>query len=187
MFRRPLHVFLFLIICHTTLGSFMKHKYMVDVENGYLCPDNSQLEIPMRKYRIDRLNRTHRAITADFSLARPIDQNTEGGVILERWSDGKWMNMPIFPFQKDPCKNVMTSGFDDLVKMAVDFGKALGLKNVEKCDIPPGNYTVNNYAIDITNSAPFWAGRFRATMVLRARDTKRKIFCVGSLLNFVEI
>lgn len=159
---------------------------MVDVESGYLCPDNNQLEIPMRKYQIDRLNRTHRAVTADFSLARPIDKNTEGIVFLDRLSNGKWVNMPIFPYQKDPCRKVMESGFDVLVKMLTEFGKAVGWKNIEKCDIPPGNYSVKDFAIDINSKAPFWAGRFRTTMIIRATDTKKKMICVGSLLNFVE-
>mgnify|MGYP005987232145 CR=1 FL=1 len=164
----------------------MRHKYVIDIENGYLCPDNAQLEIPMRKFRVDRINRTHRAVTMDFSLAQPIDDTAESVLKIERWADGAWVNMPVFPNQRDPCTKVMECRIQSIVDMYVTLGKAIGIKHPEQCGIPAGNYSVNRYPIDISSEIPFWGGRFRTTLIFRKIATNKKAFCAQCVMNVVE-
>ncbi|KAJ3652881.1 hypothetical protein Zmor_018809 [Zophobas morio] len=165
----------------------MKNKYIVDLESAYLCPDNNQLEIPVRKYRVDRLNRTHRALSVDFSLARPLDNTVEAVVLMEKESDGGWINLPVFPYQRDPCRKVMDSSLDQAKLLFIKFARALGAQHPEKCDIPAGKYSVDRYPLDLTSTVPFWTGRFRSTLVVRNVKDKKKILCLGSLVNFKEL
>ena len=158
---------------------------MIDLESGSLCPDNNELEIPMRNYRIDRINRTHRALSLDFSFAHPVNNNAEIGLIVEKWSEGVWRAIHVFPTKFPFCK-IADSHVKTFQDIFVNLKKGMGLKNSERCDIPAGNYSVRTH-YEIREEIPFWDGRFRSTFVLKRIATGKKIFCVKSLVNLVEV
>ena len=165
----------------------MIQKYSINVENGYLCPDNDQLETPMTLYRVDRLNRTHAALTLDFSIAHPVDKAVEGVIITERASESGWIQLPVFPFQQNPCPKILNGSFKESRALFINFGKAIGLENIEKCDFPAGHYSVNRFPVEIGNDMPFWEGRFRFTAILRRSATKKKLFCAVTVISFKEM
>lgn len=163
----------------------MANKITVDIETGYLCPDNNQLEVPMRLYRIDRYNRTHRALSMECTIVQPLDETTENTYFVERLINGAWKPLPTVPFQKDPCY----LGLKYAKEMVVEMGKALGLAHPDKCPIPAGNYSLHRWPFKINSdsSLPFWPGKFRYQMVWRRIATKQKILCWITIVNFREI
>ena len=163
----------------------MFNKYMIDVESASLCPDNNELEIPMRKCRIDRINRTHRAISMDFSFAQPVNRSSEIGLTIEKWTEGAWHAIRAIPRKTNFC-NVLDSPVHMFKDMFVNLKKVAGLKHPERCDFPAGNYSVR-YPVDITGDVPFWSGRFRATVVVKRIKNYRKVFCAQALVNLVEV
>ncbi|XP_044253603.1 uncharacterized protein LOC123004413 [Tribolium madens] len=179
---RPILFVLFLT--QTTInGNFLTSNVKADLEGGYLCPDNNQLEVPMRLFRIDRFNRTHRAISIDFTFAHPLDETAEGAIFVEKYTEGDWKMLPSLSWQKDPCNNIgMRYGRENMIRT----GKALGWKNPDKCPIPAGNYSMIRHPFITYHDTPFWPGRFRVQMVLRRIATKRKIFCTMTIMNFAE-
>ena len=165
----------------------MTDKYAVNIESGTLCPDNDKLEVPMRMFRVDRLNRTHRVFNVDFTFTQPLDESAEGTLLMDKWSNGKWINMPFFPFHRDPCNVAMTMSPPGVISMWVEMERSLGIRNPGKCPVAAGHYTMKNYVIDMTYDFPFFSGRFRATPMFRRIATKKKIFCAIIILTFSEL
>ena len=148
----------------------------MSAETGYLCPDNDQLEVPMRAYRIDRLNRTHKAVTLDFTLLQPIDDTAENAIFTERWGDGGWLHLPATPWVKNPCTTYNT------------LMKAAGLKEPLQCPIPAGNFTWTRrpFVDHFVYNTPFWSGRFKIMYVMRRIQTKQKILCTITITHTEE-
>ncbi|XP_008196945.2 uncharacterized protein LOC103314014 [Tribolium castaneum] len=172
-----------LFLLHGVLSvDFMVTNYTVDMEAGYLCPENDQLEIPMKLFRVDRINRTHRAMTMEFSYAHPLDDTAEGVHVVERWIAGGWKRFPMWSWQKDPCNFQLQHEKNGHIR----FGKAMGLKHPERCPIPAGNYSVVRFPFQLKYDYPFWPGRIRTIAMSRRIATKQLIFCVMTILNVVE-
>ena len=152
------------------------------METAYLCPENDQLEVPISFIHINRINRTHKALSIDYTLNRPIDDKIEATLLVEKLENSGWLKVPSVPWQKNPCEYGRRIDKEGSIR----FLKTLGLVPADACPIPGGNYSVKNYVLELPHSTPFWAGRFRCKFVMRIINTKKNIYCVMFIINIVE-
>ncbi|XP_045465852.1 uncharacterized protein LOC123674806 [Harmonia axyridis] len=166
---------IFLILWDFPFTSSAGLKNTVELEKVQVCPGNDQMESSLRNLKFTRINNTHSALSVDFAYARDIDEKTGFIVRLDRWSDGRWVEWPFLPKQKDMCKT-MNKLFPSIFVEAM---RSANVANPDKCPIPAGEYHLENHIFDFSHLyAPIRLGKFRITVKITDDAFKDVYYCM---------
>lgn len=132
----------------------MKNKYSVEIIQVTVCPNNDKLKNPIRNLKFNKFNRTHKALSYDFSYDRPLDNNVGGSISIAKWGDGGWREIPFVGYQTNMCESMMNF-FKDCW---VEFHRRVGVEHPDKCPIP----SVLTYLFRITLTKIVFLGKLLA-------------------------
>ncbi|XP_044764543.1 uncharacterized protein LOC123321106 [Coccinella septempunctata] len=150
-------------------------KNSVEMQNVHVCPENDKLKEPVSNLKFTKINKTHSALTMDYSYAKDIDDKTGYTVKLERWSDGGWVEWPFLPKQKNMCKSMMKL----FPSIWLEANKDTNITHPDKCPIPAGRYHMENHIFDFTGLyAPIRLGKFRLTIKVTDDENKDLLYCL---------
>lgn len=110
----------------------MRNKYKIEIENVQLCPNNKEMVNPITNVKLSSYNRTHKALSYDFTYDRPIDEHIGGSVLIEIWKDGVWKLIPFMDLMPNACQQV-SGVFKD---SWISYHRNVGIKHPEHCPIP---------------------------------------------------
>ncbi|CAH2005736.1 unnamed protein product [Acanthoscelides obtectus] len=112
-------------------------------------------------------------------LTRPIDQSVGLKIEAEKWGSSGWTKVPYLPIIPDAC-NTMKRFYSQYM---IDFWRTVGVKNPDKCPIPPGDYILKNYTFASNPQTEQTAvpvhGRVRLTVSLVDMTTKIPFLCTN--------
>ncbi|CAH1380061.1 unnamed protein product, partial [Tenebrio molitor] len=162
------------LLLSCAFASFMKHTYVINVERVLACPDNEQLDFPLRNLKLVKVNRTHTSLSYEITYTYPLDEKVSGGLSVDRWGDGGWISIPFMPMRENICEYFLTY----FKEIWVQVMRSMEVKDPESCPIPKGHYVIKNQALDFSQiSIPFWSGRVRLTLFAQRKNSKTRTLC----------
>ncbi|XP_044766436.1 uncharacterized protein LOC123322555 [Coccinella septempunctata] len=172
-------VFLFwtLFIFHAFFNGYISaiKELKMEIESITVCPGNDKMRYPIRDLSFNRMNETHSVLSFKVDYLDDIGENIWTQIELERWANGGWVSVP-FITQKNPCK----MGLNYFPEIWVTFLKAMKVEEPDKCPIPKGSYSLQNFLIPIqTVKIPLWTGRFRLKNIWTgSKKSKDYYYCL---------
>ncbi|XP_045467078.1 uncharacterized protein LOC123675672 [Harmonia axyridis] len=162
-------------------------KYKLSVQNIVTCPDNEEMESPIRNLKYVKVNATHGLLSYEISFKRPLDENIWVHMKLEKWTEQGWVQLPLLPPQKDVCRSSLNSPM--MRDMWINWSRLTNVAEPEKCPIPPGNYSMHEGLIDMSliRKVPFWAGKYRVFITEFIGQSKEKMYCLEMNFNSEEV
>ncbi|XP_068902024.1 uncharacterized protein [Tenebrio molitor] len=161
----------------------MTQSYTIDVERVLACPDNEQLDFPLRNLKLVKVNRTHKALSYEITYTYPLDEKVSGGLSVDRWANGDWISITFMPMQENICEYFLKYFKETWVQVM----SRMGVKEPDRCPVPKGHYAIRNQVVDFSEiSIPFWRGRFRFTMFAQRKDSTTRTMCMIYIASFVE-
>ncbi|CAH1160024.1 unnamed protein product [Phaedon cochleariae] len=135
------------------------------------------VETPLVNLKITHFNRTMKLLSYDVTFKRPIDENLECIIHVEKLTDLGWRKLLFLP----KIRNICEFGMNYYRQQYIPLVTALGVVNPDKCPIPAGSYSLKNFPLDTSvtqNIPPLMRGRTVTTMILQEPKKKILVHCL---------
>ncbi|CAH1997478.1 unnamed protein product [Acanthoscelides obtectus] len=140
-----------------------------------LCDYKNPGSVRYLKYEL--VNRSTRALSIKMVLTSPLDSNVAMKIEVEKWGSSGWTKIPYLPVLPNAC-DTMRRFFSFYT---TKIWREMGVKDPDRCPIPPGEYSVKNFIIMAPEADPLAVpvrGRVRVTISLVDMTTKNNILCI---------